>query len=75
MTRISEIIKNFNSISIPEYLLYEAYLENRNLIQTWIEYRKTNYVIPEELKYPGWQTDKNKYDQTMLMYGSNCRKN
>ena len=66
MTQISKTIEKFNSISIPEYLLYESNIKTRDLIVDWIQYRKNEQpcdksrsVIPEELKYSGWQTDTN----------------
>jgi len=58
MTHISEIIAKFNSISIPVYLLYELNGETADLILDWIKYRKNNQIC-DELKYPGWQTNKN----------------
>jgi len=69
MCQIIEIIKNFNSISIPEYLLYESTIKNRNLIWRWIRYRinEQQSGMPEELKYSGWQTDKDWFGRTPLM--------
>jgi hypothetical protein len=32
MDQISEIITNFNILSIPNYLLYESYIKNIGLI-------------------------------------------
>ena len=74
MIQISEIIINFNSISIPEYLLYESDIGDFDLILDWIRYRK-NELVPKELKYLGWKTDKDDYSGTPLMYWIKHRKN
>jgi len=58
MTYIHTIITRFRSISIPEYLLYASRAKNADLIRDWIRYRKNEHVLPNGLKYTGWQTDK-----------------
>ena len=85
MRRIRKIIKKFNSISIPEYLLYNSNIKDCYLIFDWIEFRKGRVVhnkllesrsdIPEELKYPGWQTRSDDDDKTPLMLWIQHRKN
>jgi hypothetical protein len=97
MTQINEIIINFNSISIPIYLLYEQSVknvenededdedENDTPLMCWLKNSRTGPIrnllrepqsgIPEELKYSGWQTDKNNWDGTPLMFWICRRKN
>jgi len=74
MCQINEIIKNFNSISIPDYLLYESKIINFDLILYWIKYRK-NKLVPEGLKYSGWQTDKDNDGHVALMFWIAYRQN
>ena len=40
----AKFIKNINSDTIPEYMLYERFKDNHNrtAAMTWIEYRKSN---------------------------------
>ena len=67
MAQIRKIMTNFNSISIPEYLLYKSNIRAFDLIFEWIKYRK-NEPIPEELKYPGWQTDKKNWESPLMYW-------
>jgi hypothetical protein len=84
MNQINKIITNFRIISIPNYLLYESDIKYNDLINKWIEYRKNEPIcnkllepqsgIPEDLKYPGWKTNKNSWNETPLMLWIRFRK-
>jgi hypothetical protein len=75
----------FNAISIPGYLLYESRTRNKNLIRSWIEFRNNESIhnkllgsqrdIPEELFYPGSQTDINRGSNISLVTCIRYRKN
>lgn len=62
-----------NRTKIPHYGGYNPQnVDNNNLVITWIKEKRLD--IPEQLKYPGFEKHRNKFDRTPLYYWIKFRK-